>query len=61
MPSAPLSRSLSRAIPWIIGPTPIDSGALGFFDETGDRPEVQSLHVTLIKKGATRTAVASLP
>jgi len=41
--------------------TQLNSGALGFFDETGDRPEVQGLHVTLIKKGATRTAVASLP
>jgi len=41
--------------------TQLTSGALGFFDETGDRPEVQGLHVTLIKKGATRTAVASLP
>ncbi len=39
----------------------LNSGALGFFDETGERPEVQGLHVTLIKKGATRTAVASLP
>jgi hypothetical protein len=38
-----------------------NSGALGFFDESGERPEVQGLHVTLIKKGATRTAVASLP
>ncbi len=36
-------------------------GALGFFDESGERPEVQGLHVTLIKKGATRTAVVSLP
>jgi hypothetical protein len=41
--------------------TQINSGALGFFDESGERPEVQGLHVTLIKKGATRTAVASLP
>jgi len=41
--------------------TQLNSGALGFFDETGDRPDVQGLHVTLIKKGATRTAVASLP
>ncbi len=39
----------------------LNSGALGFFDESGERPEVQGLHVTLIKKGATRTAVASLP
>ena len=39
----------------------LNSGALGFFDEGGDRPEVKALHVTLIKKGATRTAVASLP
>ncbi len=38
-----------------------NSGALGFFDESGERPEVQGLNVTLIKKGATRTAVASLP
>lgn len=41
--------------------TQLNSGALGFFDESGERPEVQGLHVTLIKKGATRTAVASLP
>ncbi len=41
--------------------TQLSSGALGFFDETGERPEVQGLQVTLIKKGATRTAVASLP
>jgi hypothetical protein len=41
--------------------TQLNSGALGFFDETGERPDVQSLHVTLIKKGATRTAVVSLP
>jgi hypothetical protein len=39
----------------------LNSGALGFFDESGERPEVQGLHVTLIKKGATRTSVASLP
>jgi hypothetical protein len=39
----------------------LNSGALGFFDESGERPEVQGLHVTLIKKGATRTAVVSLP
>ena len=39
----------------------LNSGALGFFDESGERPEAQGLHVTLIKKGATRTAVASLP
>ncbi|HSR09317.1 MAG TPA: hypothetical protein VLM42_19450 [Bryobacteraceae bacterium] len=38
-----------------------NSGALGFFDESGERPEVRGLHVTLIKKGATRTAVVSLP
>lgn len=41
--------------------TQLNSGALGFFDESGERPELQGLHVTLIKKGATRTAVASLP
>jgi hypothetical protein len=39
----------------------LSSGALGFFDDTGDRPDVQGLHFTFIKKGATRTAVASLP
>ena len=39
----------------------LNSGALGFFDESGERPEVHGLHVTLIKKGATRTAAASLP
>jgi hypothetical protein len=41
--------------------TQLNAGTLGFYDETGDRPDVQGLHVTLIKKGATRTAVASLP
>jgi hypothetical protein len=41
--------------------TQLSTGALGFLDESGERPEVQGLHVTLIKKGATRTAVASLP
>lgn len=41
--------------------TQLNAGTLGFYDETGDRPDVHGLHVTLIKKGATRTAVASLP
>jgi hypothetical protein len=39
----------------------LNSGALGFYDERGQRPEVQALRFTFIKKGATRTAVASLP
>jgi hypothetical protein len=39
----------------------LSAGSLGFFDDTGDRPDVQGLHFTFIKKGATRTAVASLP
>ena len=39
----------------------LNSGPLGFYDERGQRPEVQTLRFTFIKKGATRTAVASLP
>ncbi len=39
----------------------LDSGPLGFYDERGQRPEVQSLRFTLIKKGAVRTAAATLP
>jgi len=39
----------------------VNPGALGFFDENGDRPDVKGLRFTFIKKGATRTAVASLP
>ena len=39
----------------------LDSGPLGFYDERGQRPEVQSLRFTFVKKGAARTAVASLP
>jgi hypothetical protein len=39
----------------------LDSGPLGFYDEHGQRPEVQSLRFTFVKKGAARTAVASLP
>jgi hypothetical protein len=37
------------------------SGPLGFYDERGQRPEVRSLRFTFVKKGAARTAVASLP
>jgi hypothetical protein len=39
----------------------LDSGPLGFYDERGQRPEVQSLRFTFVKKGGARTAVASLP
>ncbi len=39
----------------------LDSGAVGFYDEHGQRPVVQALRFTFIKKGTTRTAVASLP
>jgi hypothetical protein len=39
----------------------LDAGPLGFYDERGQRPEVQSLRFTFVKKGAARTAVASLP
>jgi hypothetical protein len=39
----------------------LDSGAVGFYDERGRRPQVQALRFTFIKKGATRSAVASLP
>ena len=39
----------------------LNSGALGFYDELGQRPVVQSLRFTFIKKGVTRVAVASLP
>ena len=39
----------------------LDSGALGFYDENGQRPAVEALRFTFIGKGTTRTAVASLP
>ena len=39
----------------------LSSGALGFYDERGLRPVIQSLRFTFIKKGVTRIAVASLP
>ena len=39
----------------------LDSGALGFYEENGQRPAVQALRFTFIRKGTTRTAVASLP
>ena len=39
----------------------LDSGPLGFYDERGQRPDVQALRFTFVKKGAARTAVASLP
>jgi hypothetical protein len=39
----------------------LNSGALGFYDERGLRPVIQSLRFTFIKKGVTRIAVASLP
>ena len=39
----------------------LDSGPLGFYDERGQRPEVQSLRFTFVKKGAARTAAATLP
>jgi hypothetical protein len=38
-----------------------NSGALGFYDERGLRPVIQSLRFTFIKKGVTQIAVASLP
>jgi hypothetical protein len=41
--------------------TQLISGAFGFFDDSGERPEIQGLHFTFTRKGATRTAVASLP
>ncbi|HSR07199.1 MAG TPA: hypothetical protein VLM42_08620 [Bryobacteraceae bacterium] len=41
--------------------TQLNSGAMGFFDETGERPQVQGVYITLTGKGATRSAVASLP
>jgi hypothetical protein len=39
----------------------LNSGALGFYDERGLRPVIQSLRFTFIKKGVTQVAVASLP
>ena len=39
----------------------LGSGALGFYDERGQRPEVQSLRFTFVKKGAAQTAAATLP
>jgi len=39
----------------------LTSGAVGFFNETGERPQVQALFVTLNSKGATPTAVGLLP
>jgi len=39
----------------------LDSGALGFYDEGGQRPEVQALRFTLVRKGSSHTAGASLP
>ena len=39
----------------------LDAGALGFYQENGQRPAVQALRFTFIGKGTTRTAVASLP
>jgi hypothetical protein len=39
----------------------IESGALGFYDERGQRPEVQSLRFTFVKKGTAQTAAATLP
>jgi hypothetical protein len=39
----------------------LDSGALGFYDEGGPRPEVQALRFTLVRKGSSHTAGASLP
>ena len=41
--------------------TQLISGAFGFFDDMGERPKIQDLHFTFGKKGATRTAVATLP
>jgi hypothetical protein len=37
------------------------SGPLGFYDDLGQRPEVQSLRFTFVRKGGAPTAVASLP
>jgi hypothetical protein len=39
----------------------LNSGALGFYDERGLRPVIQSLRFTFIKKGGAQVAVASLP
>jgi hypothetical protein len=39
----------------------LDSGAVGFYDEHGQRAAVQALRFTFIRKGSTRTAVESLP
>jgi len=39
----------------------LSSGAIGFYDERGLRPVIQSLRFTFIKKGVTQVAVASLP
>lgn len=39
----------------------LTSGPLGFYDERGLRPVIQSLRFTFIKKGATQIAVATLP
>ena len=39
----------------------LDSGPLGFYDERGQRPEVQSLRYTFVNRGAARTAAATLP
>jgi hypothetical protein len=39
----------------------LNSGALGFYDDFGQRPAVEALRFTFIGKGTTRTAVASLP
>jgi hypothetical protein len=39
----------------------LDSGALGFYEERGQRPEVQAVRFTFIQKGASHTTVASLP
>jgi hypothetical protein len=39
----------------------LDAGALGFYQENGQRPAVQALRFTFLGKGTTRTAVASLP
>jgi hypothetical protein len=39
----------------------LDSGPLGFYDERGQRPEVQSLRFTFVNRGAARTAAATLP
>jgi hypothetical protein len=39
----------------------LSSGAVGFYDERGVRPVIQSLRFTFIKKGVTQVAMASLP